>query len=226
MKRNFLFALGILLGCILAAGLIWAQLEADFYGFPSYSDQRLDALSCPHLMTFQEHAEIRLRVRNPGNTSLNQMVRIEISAPGPLISKQEVLTLSPGEEKEISWPISAQENLDLALFIFARAYRYPTYLARMAQDTCGILVLPLPGRGNVLLWLWILLTIALTLPRLWYTEDLDNSQQRLMFRLLALGMLLLLLVAIQRWWPIGIPLLAAQLILIVVTLTHRWLFRS
>ncbi len=223
--KNWLFAFGVLLGCILAGGLIWAQLEADFYGFPSYSNQPLKGLSCPHLMTAQELAEIRLQVRNPGKTPLNQMVGIEISTSGPLLSKREVLSLLPGEEKVVAWPISAQGNRDLGFFIFARAYRYPTYLAPMAQATCGILVLPLPGRGDVLLWLWILLIGSLILPRLWHMEELDNNQQRLTFRLLALGLCLLLLVALQRWWPIGILLLAVQLILSVVTLTHRWFVR-
>ncbi len=223
--KNWLFALGVLLGYILAGGLIWAQLEADFYGFPSYSDQRLEGLSCPYLMTSQQQAEIRLQLRNPGKTPLNQMVGIEISTPGPLLSKQEVLFLLPGEEKVVTWPISARGNRDLGFFIFARAYRYPTYLAPMAQATCGILVLPLPGRGDVLLWLWILLTGGLMLPRLWHMEDLSNGQQRLNFRLLALGLCLLLLVALWRWWPIGILLLAVQLILSVVTLTHRWFVR-
>jgi hypothetical protein len=225
MMKNLLFALGVLLGYILAGGLIWAQLEADFYGFPFYSDRRLDGLSCPHLMTLQEQAEIRLELRNPGDTPLNQMVSVEISTPGPLFSEREVLSLLPGEEKVVAWPISARANRDLGFFIFARAYRYPTYLAPMAQATCGILVLPLPGRGDVLLWFWILLTGALILPRLWHMEDLSNGPQRLIFRLLALGLCLLLLVALWRWWPVGIFLLAVQLILIVVVLTHRWFVR-
>ncbi len=223
--KNWLFAFGVLLGCILAGGLIWAQLEADFYGFPSYSDQRLEGLSCPYLMTPQEQAEIRLRLRNPGKTPLNQMVGIEISTPGPLFSKREVLSLLPGEEKVVTWPISAQRNRDLGFFIFARAYRYPTYLAPMAQATCGILVLPLPGWGDVLLQLWILLTGSLILPRLWQIEELSNGQQRLIFRMQALGLCLLLLVALWRWWPIGVLLLAVQLILIVVALTHCWFVR-
>ena len=39
--RNLFFAAGVLLGFALAAGLIWAQIEASFYGFPEYSSYPL-----------------------------------------------------------------------------------------------------------------------------------------------------------------------------------------
>ncbi len=223
-RRNFLFALGIFLGFLLAGGLTWAQIEANFYGFPHYSDRPLSGFSCPRLMTRQEQAELRLKIRNPGQVSLRQMIRIEISAPGPLISKQEVISLAPGEEKELTWTISAEQNLDLGHFIFARAYRYPTYLGPMAQATCGIWVLNLPGSGKILLPLWILLVGISLLPRLRRMEDLHTSQAVLMFRSLALVTAVALLAGLAGWWPLGLLFLTVQIVLSVVILA-RWLAR-
>ncbi len=225
-RQNVLFALGVLLGFVLAAGLTWAQIEASFYGFPHYSDRPLQDFSCPRLMTHREQAELRLKIRNPGQTPLRQMVGIEISSPGPLISERKVISLAPGEEKQVTWTISAKQNLDLGLFIFARAYRYPTYLGPMAQATCGVLVLNLPGSGSVLLPLWILLVGVLLLPRLAKMDDLNTSQEVLMFRSLALVTALALLAALAGWWPLGLLFLIVQIVLSVVILAHRWLTRS
>lgn len=223
-RKNFLFALGIFLGFLLAGGLTWAQIEASFYGFPHYSDRPLSGFSCPRLMTRQEQAELRLKIRNPGQVPLRQMIGIEISAPGPLISKREVISLAPGEEKELTWTISAEQNLDLGRFIFARAYRYPTYLGPMAQATCGILVLNLPGSGKILLPLWILLVGISLLPRLRRMEDLHTSQEVLMFRSLALVTAVALLAGLAGWWPLGLLFLTVQIVLSVVILA-RWLAR-
>lgn len=224
--RNISFALGVLLGFILAAGLTWAQLEASFYGFPHYSDRSLSGFSCPRLMTRNEQAKIHLQISNPGQSPLRQMVEVMISAPGPLISDQLVVSLQPGERKVLSWSVSAEQNLDLGLFIFARAYRYPTYLGPMAQATCGILVLSLPGSGKALLPIWLILVGVLLVPRLAKGREFLTVQEALAYRALALATVLSLFIALEGWWPLGLLSLVAQVILVAVILAHHLLSRS
>ncbi|MFO3797884.1 MAG: hypothetical protein ACK8QZ_11490 [Anaerolineales bacterium] len=223
--RNISFALGVLLGFTLAAGLTWAQVEASFYGFPHYSDRGWSGFSCPRLMTRNEQAEIHLQISNPGQSPLRQMVGVMISAPGPLLSDQQVVSLQPGERKVLSWSVSAEQNLDLGFFIFARAYRYPTYLGPMAQATCGILVLSLPGSGKVLLPIWLILVGVLLVPPLARDKAFLTVQEMLTSRALALATVLSLFIALGGWWPLGLLSLAAQVILIAVIIAHHLLSR-
>ncbi|MFN3742880.1 MAG: hypothetical protein ACK4VW_09465 [Anaerolineales bacterium] len=223
--RNITFAFGVLLGFILATGLTWAQIEASFYGFPHYSDRSLSGFSCPRLMTRDEQAEIHLQISNPGQSPLRQMIGVVISAPGPLVSDQQVVSLQAGERKVLSWSVSAKQNLDLGFFIFARAYRYPTYLAPMAQATCGILVLSLPGSGKAILPIWLILVGVLLVPRLAKDKEFLTAQNALIYRALALATALSLFTALKGWWSLGLLSLVTQVILIAVILAHHLLSR-
>lgn len=217
---TFLFGLGIFLGFLLAGGMVWARLEADFYGFPDYSQRPLPGFTCPRLMTRWEQAEVRLTLRNPGQTPLKQLVAVSLSSPRLLVSEERLVTLAPGEERTLSWPVSA-ENIDLGRFIFARAYRYPTYLAPMAEATCGILVLNLPFGGRLLFWGWLTAVALCLLPRLFWMEAEMSTRQLLAYRFLAATTVLAICAGYLGSWPLGVFLLVVLLVLMAVVLAQR-----
>ncbi len=234
MKNNFfssprtsllIFTLGIILTGTLAAGLVWAGLEAEFYGFDKLGDDRIENLSCPPLMTLHETAAIRASFRNPTDKDIQPMVRADISTRSVTHSERTLLPIAVGQTETVEWSIS-QENVDLGRFVFARVYRYPTYQLRMAQATCGILVLDVPlVSGLQLFSIWLVAGlggIAFGLVR-WEAGHNGNDgvslNARRAVRTLAVVTLLALWTGVQGAWLPGIVALAL-LILLSVTVAY------
>ncbi|GAB4488997.1 MAG: hypothetical protein Fur0016_20070 [Anaerolineales bacterium] len=213
-----LFLTGIVLGVLLAGGVVWSDIEAVFYGLPHLTNETFGGLSCPPVMTRSETAHLRVLVRNDTDQSIAPLIRVEVSAPGLLSSSREKAPiLLPGESTTLEFPVS-QENIDLNFFIFAKAFRYPEYQTRLAEDTCGILVLNVPlVSGGVLLWFWLGLSALSILAGLWVLEKQNGvSAQRTNmltgFRAMAIVLLVGMMFALQGAWFPGLA------VLVVVTL--------
>lgn len=219
-----IFTLGIILTATLAAGLVWAGLEAEFYGFDKLGDDRIENLSCPPLMTQNETTVIRASFRNPTDKDIQPMVRADISTRSVTHSERELLPIAVGQTETVEWDISS-ENVDLGRFVFARVYRYPTYQLRMAQATCGILVLDVPlVSGMQLFSIWLVAglgCIAFGLVR-WEARHTDSDgtlNTRRAVRTLAVVTLLALWTGVQGAWLPGIMALVL-LILLSVTVAY------
>jgi len=219
-----LFAAGILLSVLLVGGLIWSDVEAVFYGLPHLTNDTFNGLYCPPLMTRSETANLRVTVRNETDRPIAPLIRVEMSAPGVMSSSREKTpVMEPGQSATLEWPVS-DENIDLNFFIFAKAFRYPDYRTRLAEDTCGILVLDVPFiNGNTLLALWLGVSIVSTLAGLWILEKHDTvvihrSNMLAGFRAVAVAALLGVILGIQGAWFPGIAVLVVITLLIIVLL--------
>lgn len=219
-----LFAAGILFGVLLVGGLIWSDVEAVFYGLPHLTNDTFNGLYCPPLMTRSETANLRVTVRNETDRPIAPLVRVEISAPGVMSSSREKTSvMEPGQSATLEWPVS-EENIDLNFFIFAKAFRYPDYRTRLAEDTCGILVLNVPFiNGSTLLALWLGVSILGTLAGLWILEKHDTvvvhrAGMLAGFRTLAIAVLIGVIMGIQGAWFPGIAVLVMITLLIIVLL--------
>ncbi len=217
---TLIFALGVLSGLVLAGSLHWAHLEAEFYGFPRYTNQTFPGLTCPPLLTRGETSQIALTLTNPSDRPLNQLVAVQISTPLLAEQHQTLLTLAPHQQQTLTWPIGPQ-NIDLGNFIFVRAYRYPTSQGPMAEAGCGIFIFSLPLPSRLLLPLWVTLTGLLLLAGLALTPP-EPPQRRapltLARRLLALSVLLALWLGLRGAWLLGIVLLVFILLLGLLTI--------
>lgn len=219
-----LFSAGILLGSLLAGGLVWSDLEAVFYGLPHLTNDTFGGLYCPPLMTRSETANLQVTVRNDTDRPISPLIRVEISAPGLMSSSREkVPVMQPGESATLEFPVS-EENIDLNFFIFAKAFRYPDYRTRLAEDTCGILVLDVPFvTGDALLALWLGLSILGAIAGLWILEKHENivihrASMLAGFRAMAIAMLIGVILAIQGAWFPGIAVLVVMTLFMIVLL--------
>jgi len=143
-KRGIiLFAVGTLIGVLLAAGAIWADLEASFYGFSKLTNERLNTLSCPAYMTKNETAAISMRLTNSTDRTVNQLVRAQFSTPLQIVTVDEAREMQPGASKSFAWSVT-EDNVDLGFFVFANVYRFATYPIPAQQSMCGIFVVNIP----------------------------------------------------------------------------------
>jgi len=214
------FAVGILLGVLLAGGLIWSDVEAVFYGLTRLTNESFDGLACPTLMTRSETANLQVTVRNETELPIISLVRVEISTPGVAFADRVQLSIEPGQSATLEWPVSA-ENVDLGWFIFAKAYRYPAYQTPLAEATCGILVLDVPGlNGKSLLAVWLGASILCTLAGLWKLENAGQLKNTILvaLRLMTVVVLLAVLFGLLGIWPPGILMLVIVVLLITVLL--------
>jgi hypothetical protein len=211
------FVTGILLGVLLAGALTWASLEATTYGFLPPEGDQFDGLICPELMTPHETGAIQLQVKNPSNKEIEPIMRTDISTRGVAETKQEQLTVPPGETRTLSYPINA-DNIDLGFFIFARAERFPSYPLPDAAATCGIFIVNLPLlNGMQLFSIWLGLSLVLIPIGLWMWSSslLPQGAGRMVnaAKMLAVIVLASLWFAIQGSWLVGLLLLALTILL-------------
>lgn len=223
MIALLLLVLGILLGTLLSGGLVWANLEAVFYGLPHLTNEPFDGLTCPALMTRHETAQIEVTAHNATDLPIAPMLRVSISTSYGIFSDRQQVQIAPGQSVTLKWPVSA-ENIDLGRFIFAKAYRYPDYKIDLGEATCGIFVVDFPLlNGAVLLALWLGSASVYTLAGLWLLEQQpERSNQRASLlaalRLLAALMFLGVLFGLQGAWLPGVLVLVLILLLTSVSL--------
>jgi hypothetical protein len=200
------FAIGVLLSTLLTAALTWAPLEAELYGFPRYTTERFDGLSCPRLMTRSERGVIRASVRNPSQEIISPIVSIRISGPVAPIEEQAQVRIQPGETRMLEWPISS-ENIDLERFIFAKVNRSPSYPLPGADAMCGTLVLDWPWlNGLQILSVWLALCLVCIPAGMWMWSAGTQEQGKMPGVMKALAALALggLFVSLQGIWLLGI----------------------
>ncbi len=219
---GLIFAAGVLLSTLLTGALTWAPLEAGLYGFPRYTNEHFDGLSCPKLMTRSESGIIRATVRNPTEKMISPIISIRISGPVSLTSEQEQVTVQPGETRTLEWPISS-ENIDLGRFIFAKVNRSPSYPLPGADAICGTLVLDWPWlNGMQILSIWLALCLVCIPAGMWMWSmrppDHQGKMPAVMKALAGLALGGLLVSWLGMWLP-GI------LFVVVTILTAATLLR-
>jgi hypothetical protein len=155
-----LFIIGVILGTMISVMSVWANLEADFYGFDNITNNRLEGLSCPLLMTSTESAVISLKIENPNQKAIEPLVRADISTPILMQEWSEKVRVEPGQTRTLEWQLTP-DNIDLGFFIMSKVYVYPTIGLPLREASCGVFVLNLPGLiGGQVLALMVVLSLG------------------------------------------------------------------
>jgi hypothetical protein len=220
-----LFWLGIVLALVLTTLTTWASIEAVFYGFISYSKVPLKGVSCPPLMTRSEKAVITASVKNPSDKPISFLIQADISTRGVARSERMNPVLEPGETRKFEWSLSSSD-VDLNHFIFARVYRYSTYLWELAEATCGVFVLDIPFlTGRQIFWGGALLGLGCIALGLWLTRQPFRPVQQgstanfdTARKFLAVIVVIGLLAGVMRSWLLGVLVLVVAVLLLAMFL--------
>lgn len=145
------FLLGALGGLTLIFFATWADLESTFYGFDNTGGEPLGALSCPIFMTKTETSSFSVKVVNETEKQIFPSVVTNVSTPATMEKNNDPLTLESGAAQTLTWEIGPQ-NIDLGRFIFVRAWVRGGYPMKDKENTCGVYILPLAGKGIYYSW--------------------------------------------------------------------------
>ncbi len=220
-----LFAIGVLVGLVFFATATFADVEAVFYGFDRFGYKATSAFYCPVILDYDETGVIRFVLENKTNSQIRPTANFQTSSPSVFRTETVHLQIAAGESQTLEWSIS-RRDLAYRNLIFAKIMTYASYPAPNVEQTCGVLVLDLPGLtgkqatalavaisivgiffGN---WLWLR-----SRPVKGRVSEAWPAMLTLSVVVLA-GMGSVLFAA----WPIGILLLALSLILMGVILGH------
>ncbi len=210
---------GCLAGLILSGLLLWADVEALFYGFVHYGKQATNIMRCPHFLTPQETGYVRIRFRNTTSRTVHPSVKLQASSTQLFRSQTVSLTLAPGESRVVEWEVGS-EDIVWQRFIFVKMYTFASYPMRDVEQTCGILVINLPWlRGQHLYLLAAGLFLVLTvggLCLLFSTGSLASSVVNRRRSLTLLAAITTIDLAATSWglWPLGIFLTAAAILIV------------
>jgi hypothetical protein len=139
---------------------MWADLEANFYGFSRQTSIPVPGLTCPVMLTAKENGIVSIKVTNTAGHSLTPNVKTEISTPLTYQESIDVIKILPGESAALKKEVGP-ENIDLGHFIFVDVLVYSAYPMPKEESMCGVFILPFNGSGAVYL------TIGTFLSLLW-----------------------------------------------------------
>jgi len=219
MLGVLIFSLGVLAGLSLTIAAVWADFEAVFYGFDKIGDARLPSLKCPVLMTKSETGMISATFKNASDRSIEFMTRADISGFSRIRSERSMLTLAPGESKQLDWTVTS-EDIDLGRFVFAKVSNYPAYQMTFREATCGIVVLDLPGWSGMQVFT-LFFTICLLGILVGYssweltTGSMEGHTIDITRAMKFLGILVLLglLISMQGSWLVGLLFIVVSLMM-------------
>lgn len=221
-----IFSLGVLLGLAYFASATWADVESVFYGFDRYGKKVTSSMRCPVLVTSTETATITAKFKNTTDQPIRPTVRFQASNSGVFRAETSRLSLEPGQQETLEWKATT-DDMVLNRFIFVKIYTFASYPMKDVEQTCGMLVLNVPGLTGVQI---SAAAIVLSLAglaggsALWSVankplKDRSMEAMRAMVTLIvviALGIISVLL----AWWLPGVLLSALSLILTGVIIAN------
>jgi len=220
-----LFA-GILFGMILAGGLTWANLEANFYfGYNGGAETSL-RLTCPLIMTTHETGLAVATVSNKVERTISPIFQADISGLLVRTSRTQP-SIEPGETAKLTWDLSPADVV-YGHLILVQVYQKPSFKTPTATDTCGTLFLDLPGLSGRQVYMLVLAASLVCMfsgfalwigPRRWLQRR--ETVERWGMLALCLFILIAILFGSLEVWILGVIFLMMTLLLLVVMLGRR-----
>jgi len=141
-----LYTFGLITAVVLAIIGFWPELEATLFDTSVSADQSLTTLRCPMVITPAETAEISATFTNPLDRPTQFLVRTHISQEYSTLLREfnHKVALDVGESEKLEWDVSAADAAYNRL-VFARVRSLRSSQIPSRQQSCGILVLNIPG---------------------------------------------------------------------------------
>lgn len=149
-----LFFFGTILGIVLIASIVLANLEATFYfGGIKIADEDLKSLKCPVIVTPLDRTSVTASITNNTAKTINPMYRVNISNDSKVSRLIETTpTLSPGETQQVEWEVNHGDAI-YGNLILVKVMQYKTLKTPSREGTCGTLALNIPYlTGNQVLY--------------------------------------------------------------------------
>ena len=219
------FYTGILVGMVIFILMNWANFEAYFYfGYFPPADKTLTTLRCPLLMTPSDIEAVTINITNDTDRDLSPLIRTEISSLGTTRSEEANYLLAAGETSKLSWTVTSADMV-FGHLVLARVYVYRVFTLPSQADTCGTVVVDLPGLTGIQLFV-IALAFSLACMGagwgLWLggsrplqTEGVIARRAMTIFTVIVL---LGILAGCFGWWIVGVlcTVLSVMMIFVVV----------
>ena len=220
-RLGFLFfAIGLLGGVWLLAGVVWANIEASVFDAGKFGDH-LTTLQCPLIATSAEQPQVKLVLKNPLNRPIKRLVRVHIANRSILLLDEDKqwVALQPGQRRSLAWTLDPDQGVYDGRILMVGVYVGRSYPLPALQGNCGIWVLRrIPWlRGKYILFLVNLLAFGGMFGGLWLLKRVNDTHSldaivgvmSVLLGLYAVGMGSLLL---KRLWFI------AAVVLLLITL--------
>ena len=216
-----IFFLGVLFGAAFFASATWGDLESNFYAFPSYGYRNANVMRCPIFMTTGETGIVTATFKNTMERRVRPNVRLIVS---PARMTVERISIESGESQQLEWEVGWDE-IGLRNFVFVKIITFAGYPLPNIEQTCGILVLNIPGMTGTQVALIPLICSLLFMfigVGLWYlaergmqTKYADIPRAMIM---LTVVIILGIVSAYMGWWLTGVILVALLILMIGVVL--------
>ena len=139
-----LFGIGVVMGLVFAAFLIWANVEASLFDPDLMGDASLD-LHCPLVLNADETGTVYASFTNNATWDVNLIIQADISETYLSMFRHErvILKLAPGESQEVRWTVSASDKV-YGRFVFVKAANNRQMPIPGRVATCGIVIVNIP----------------------------------------------------------------------------------
>lgn len=227
-----LFSAGVLAGMVMFIFMNWAYFEASFYfGYSAPADKSLTTLRCPLLMTTADTGQVSMSVTNSTERGMSIMIQTELSYYGAATLDKSSYPVPAGQTRSISWTVTS-DNLVFGHLILARVYEFMAFTLPSRTNTCGTVVVALPGVTGIQVFV-ILMAFSLGCLAagwgLWLAgnrpiqgEGIIATRAMIFFTLIVV---LGILSGIIGWWGLGL-ICAALGILLMISVVAYYIQRS
>jgi hypothetical protein len=215
------FSTGVLVGIIMFVLMNWAYFEANFFfGYTAPAEKTLTTLRCPLLMTTSDTGAVNISITNNSDRDLEPLIRTEISYFGAAKSERTNYSLAAGETRRLSWTVTS-DDMVFGHLILARVFVYSTYTLASRTNSCGTVVVDLPGLTGIQLFVIVLVLSLAGMTAGWslwlagsrplHAEGLIAMRAMV---ILTIVVLLGILAGMIGWWGVGLICTVGSVLLI------------
>ena len=228
-----IYAIGILIGMAIAAGIIWSDLETSLFD-SAVSPESALRLDCPVAITKGETGKISATIANATEKEKNFFIRTHISE-GYLSLMREItqhVSVAPDARETVTYEISAEDAVYDRVVMF-RIYINPSYPLPSQGNFCGVLVLDFPWLSGIqIFYASLVLSLAGVIGGsiLWRKANPNMTEvtYSLTNAMTALSVIIFLMIAISYFglWVLGIAFFAISILLMGIILGRFYAARS
>lgn len=245
LNRRFasqaVFWIGVMGTLLLAAALVWADMEAALFDSLQSADGQLSSLSCPLAIGSQETGRVRASFTNEADSPVTRTVRVHISDKYISLLRggnedggdTTYLRMAPRETQTLEWKVFPHDAV-WGRVVMARVVLFRSYPQISRMGSCGILLIPLPVPGIIPLVAAMILSVGCMAGGwLWWKKvaprpseranrfgsiglGLETSQSML---ILLVSLLVTLIVSTFNVWVVAIVLLVISFFILLSLIT-------